>query len=55
MISAGPKQDFQLHATPTLPVTIKALQTTKIKILGLLSLPIGFEQKVLNIRIEKQI
>ena len=37
-ISAGPKLDFLLHATTTHLPAIKAVQTTKITKLGLLSL-----------------
>ena len=43
-ISAGPKQDFMLHATNNLtdtnPPTIKVYQTTKITKLALLFLPL---------------
>ena len=37
--AAGSKQDFLLYTTTTHPPTIKALQTTKITKLGVLSLP----------------
>ena len=55
-ISVVPKQDFLLHTTATHPLTNKALnQTSKLSKLGLLSLlPIGFYQRVHNIKIEQQ-
>ena len=44
-ISDGPKQHFLLHATITLPLPIKALETTQITQFGILSLPSVIFQK----------
>ena len=44
-ISAGPEQEFLLHATTIYPRTVKALQTTKITKLGLLFLNSHKKQK----------
>ena len=54
MISAGPKQEFLLHATTIHLPTIKAIRSRKITKLGSLSLPHWFLTESSYIRIEKQ-